>query len=195
VASSTAILLVTTSPPIASTAASYITRARHIALKFDGELFRLYAISAQATMPPRIINSTHLLRIKPTLSPPAVGSDFRTHQGGGRIRRAARGLAGKRNSRGHRIFGPGRLTALALYQRIDQPLFGTMARDSTTLQSLIVRETTAPHPPTRLLLPCCVIGPMSPDTRPWSVRLTPSIPAQSPGLGHTPLGVLCNRSS
>jgi hypothetical protein len=39
--------LATTSLPIASTAASYITRARHIALKFDGDLLPLYAISAQ----------------------------------------------------------------------------------------------------------------------------------------------------
>jgi hypothetical protein len=51
--------------PIASTAASYLTRAQHIALKFDGELFRLYVISAGASPPRRIITSTHLLRISP----------------------------------------------------------------------------------------------------------------------------------
>jgi hypothetical protein len=56
-------LLATTSLPIASTAASYLTRAQHIALKFDGELFRLYVISAQASPPRRIIRSTHLLRM------------------------------------------------------------------------------------------------------------------------------------
>ena len=55
--------LATTSLPIASTAASYLTRARYIALKFDGELFRLYVISAQASPPRRIIRSTHLLRM------------------------------------------------------------------------------------------------------------------------------------
>ena len=44
-------------------AASYLTRAQHIALKFDGELFRLYVISAQASPPRRIIRSTHLLRM------------------------------------------------------------------------------------------------------------------------------------
>jgi hypothetical protein len=80
VASSTAMLLATTSLPIASTAASYITRARQIALKFDGDLFPLYAISVQATTPLRIINSTHLSRMKSILSPPGVGSDFRTDQ-------------------------------------------------------------------------------------------------------------------
>ena len=58
-------LLATTSLPIASTAASYLTRAQHIALKFDGELFRLYVISAQASPPRRIIRSIHLLRINP----------------------------------------------------------------------------------------------------------------------------------
>ena len=73
-------LLATTSLPIASTAASYLTRARQIALKFDGDLFPLYAISVQATMPLRIINSTHLSRMKSILSPPGVGSDFRTDQ-------------------------------------------------------------------------------------------------------------------
>jgi hypothetical protein len=60
-ASSTFWLLATTSLPIASTAASY--RAQHIALKFDGELFRLYVISAQASPPRRIIRSIHLLRM------------------------------------------------------------------------------------------------------------------------------------
>jgi hypothetical protein len=82
VASSTVILLATTSLPTASTTASYITRARHIASKFDGDLFRLYAISAQATMPPRIIKSTHLLRMSPMLSPPGLGGDFEAYQGG-----------------------------------------------------------------------------------------------------------------
>jgi hypothetical protein len=80
-ASSTSLLLATTSLPIASTAASYITRARHIALKFDGDLFRLYAISAQAKMPPRIIKSTHLLRMSLMLSPPGVGGDFKAYRG------------------------------------------------------------------------------------------------------------------
>jgi hypothetical protein len=79
-ASSTSLLLATTSLPIASTAASYITRARHIALKFDGDLFRLYAISAQAKMPPRIIKSTHLLRMSLMLSPPGVGGDFKAYR-------------------------------------------------------------------------------------------------------------------
>jgi hypothetical protein len=90
-ASSIPILFATTSFPIASTAASYITQARHIGLKFDGELFRLYVISAHASAPQCIIRSTHLLRMKPMLSPPGVGSDFRTHQGrpNGRVRRWA----------------------------------------------------------------------------------------------------------
>ena len=94
-ASSTSLLLATTSLPIASTAASYITRARHIALKFDGDLFRLYAISAQAKMPPRIIKSTHLLRITLMLSPPGVGGDFKAYRGGpgGRQMRNAIGWA------------------------------------------------------------------------------------------------------
>ena len=46
---------------IASTAASYMTRAWHIALKFDGELFRLNLISAHAMVPRCIIKSTRLL--------------------------------------------------------------------------------------------------------------------------------------
>ena len=90
-ASSISMVLATMSLPIASTAVSYITRVRHIALKFDGELLRLYVISAHASVPRCIIRSTHLLRMKPMLSPPGVGSDFRTHQGrpNGRVRRWA----------------------------------------------------------------------------------------------------------
>jgi hypothetical protein len=76
-------------------AASYITRARHIALKFDGELFRLYVISAHASAPRCIIRSTHLLRMKPMLSPPGVGSDFRTHRAG----------SGGAEARGKRLLG------------------------------------------------------------------------------------------
>jgi hypothetical protein len=68
-ASSIPMLLATMFLPIASTAASYIMRAQHIALKFDGELFRLYVISAHASAPRRIIRSTHLVRISPILSP------------------------------------------------------------------------------------------------------------------------------
>ena len=46
-----------------------------------------------------------------------------------------------------------------------------------------------PHPPTRLLMPCCAIGPMSPDTRPLVRLPNMSTPAQEPRAGHT-LGVL-----
>jgi len=63
VASSVSMLWAITSLPIASTAASYITRARHTALKFADDLFLLNLISAHAMVPRCIIKSTHLLPI------------------------------------------------------------------------------------------------------------------------------------
>ena len=50
-ASSVSMLSATTLLPIASTAASYMMRAWHIALKFDRDLFRLNLISAHAMVP------------------------------------------------------------------------------------------------------------------------------------------------
>jgi hypothetical protein len=49
-----------------------------------------------------------------------------------------------------------------------------------------------PHPPTRLLMPCCAIGPMSPRHSPL-VRLPNMSPQlRNPALGATLLGVLSN---
>ena len=52
--------------PVASMATSYPHIERSTSpLKFDGELFRLYVISALASPPRRIIRSTHFLRTNP----------------------------------------------------------------------------------------------------------------------------------